>query len=404
MVHFWPEFRWTNGHGCTQRRHFDVNCFGVGYAIKQSNVQQYRRLHSSNRLDSPRIEGPMSSQAKIVHLIPRGVLDNSYHGSFKDVVSRVKLFEHATDGYRQVVVDGDDPGSLASEWGDWADSAFLIEYSYYPKITRALRTRFPKAFIAVRSHNIEPLQHLHNYGWWSSRGPAWVGYGMARLFWGDVVVKRYADVIYSISDWERVKYWSRIPGKATQEWLPYYCPDHLVGVKQSSSAERTRIVCMPTSVKGRKSLDLVRRFISFAELAKEQGAPYEFLITGNLESWPPPRSEAVRYTGMIDDLGPFFRTVKAVCILSDLGYGFKTTIADALANGASVIVHKRLKQRFFSMLGDTLISLEADSPKSVQDALRQLQEQRLLQSNPHDEFRQRSHAILSRDFSLGSVV
>ena len=404
MVQAWPEFRWANGYGRTQPRRFDVNCFGTGYAMEQTNVQQYRRLCSTKRLDSPCIEGPMSSRAKIVHLIPRGVLDNSYHGSFKDVVSRVKLFEHSTGDYRQVVVDGDDPSALANEWCDWADSAFLIEYSYYPKITRALRTRFPKAFIAVRSHNIEPLQHLHNHSWWSSRGPAWVGYGMARLFWGDVIVKRYADVIYSISDWERVRYWGRIPGKATQEWLPYHCPDHLIGAKPSSSVERTRIVCMPTSVKGRKSLDLVRRFISFAELAKEQDAPYEFLITGNLESWPPPRSEAVRYTGMVEDLAPFFCTVKAVCILSDLGYGFKTTIADALANGTAVIVHKRLKQRFFSMLGETLISLEADSPRSVREALRHLQEQRFLQSNPNDEFRQRSHDILRRDFSLGNVA
>jgi hypothetical protein len=345
----------------------------------------------------------MSSRAEIVHMIPRGVLENTYHGSFKDVISRVRLFERCQADYRQVILNGDEPESLHSQWDDWEKSSFLIEYSYYPRIVRALRKRFPDSFIAVRSHNIEPLQHLHNHGWWSARGPVWVGYGMARLLWGDAVVKRHADVIYSISDWERTRYWRRLPGKAVMEWLPYFCPEHLIGPESRTLAARNRIVCMPTSVKSRKSLDLVRRFIAFAELATKQGAPYEFLITGNLDSWPAPQSQAVRYTGMIDDLGQFFGTVKAVCILSDLGYGFKTTIADAMANGVAVLVHEKLRRRFASMLGDTLITVDPASSESVGAALRQLQQPQSLQTNLHDEFRRRANGILARDFHLSDV-
>lgn len=342
----------------------------------------------------------MSSQAKIVHMIPRGVLENTYHGSFKDVISRVRLFGRCQADYGQVILTGDEPESLHSQWDDWEKSSFLIEYSYYPKIVRALRKRFPESFIAVRSHNIEPLQHLHNHGWWPSKGPFWVGYGMARLFWGDLLVKRHANVIYSISDWERTRYWQRLPGGASVEWLPYYCPEHLISTDATAPCERNRVVCMPTSVKSRKSLDLVKRFISFAELAKKQESPYEFLITGNLDSWPAPQSSAVRYTGMIDDLGPFLSAARAVCILSDLGYGFKTTIADALANGTAVVVHDALQHRFASMLGEAIIGVDVTDPESVARTLVRLSGDQPDFRRKNSEFRDQSHSILTRDFRL----
>jgi hypothetical protein len=342
----------------------------------------------------------MSSRAKIVHMIPRGVLENTYHGSFKDVISRVRLFERCQADYRQVILNGDEPESLHSQWGDWEKSSFLIEYSYYPRIVRALRKRFPDSFIAVRSHNIEPLQHLHNHGWWPARGPLWVGYGITRLLWGDIIVKRHADVIYSISDWERTQYWQRLPGMATTKWLPYYCPAHLIGADCTATAERNLIVCMPTSVKSRKSQDLVNGFISFAELAQKHGTNFEFLITGDLSSWPAPQSPAVKYTGMIEDIAQFFCSVKAVCILSDLGYGFKTTIADAMANGVAVLVHDKLKRRFSSMLGDSLISVDSLSEQSVMAILHTLQQPQCSQVKLHNQFRLLANDILSRDFLL----
>ena len=342
----------------------------------------------------------MSSPAKIVHMIPEGVLENTYHGSFKDVISRVRLFDRSGIDYHQVPLSGDKTEPFHTLWNDWDEASFLIEYSYYPNITRDLRRRFPRSFLAVRSHNIEPLQHLHNHGWWPARGPFWVGYGIARLLWGDMIVKRHADVIYSISDWERTKYWKRLPGMAATEWLPYYCPEHLIVADSATTAERNLIVCMPTSVKSRKSLDMVNRFISFAEVAKKQGTNFEFLITGDLAPWPAPQSPAVKYTGLIDDLAQFLSSVKAVCILSDLGYGFKTTIADAMANGVAVLVHETLKRRYTSMLGESLISVDPASEASVQATLLALQRPQSSQTELHNEFRQRAKDILVRDFHL----
>jgi hypothetical protein len=244
------------------------------------------------------------------------------------------------------------------------------------------------------------MQHLNNYGWWSAKGPIWLTYGMARLFWGDVIVKRHADVIYSISDWERRTYWQRISGRAKVQWLPYFCPEHLIAETPEPASLRKTIACMPTSVKSRKSIDLVKKFIRFAEKAKQHSSEYEFLITGDLQSWPAPQSDAVRYTGMIGNLGDFLGTVKAVCILSDLGYGFKTTIADAMSNGVEVIVHERLKKRFSSMLGDTLIAVDASNPTSVKSALERLSRGGSSLPEINRSLQRRAEEILNQDFRL----
>ena len=342
----------------------------------------------------------MLVQNKVVHLIPSGVFENTYHGSYKDVISRVRWFERSGCDYRQFIVNADELTRLQDHWSEWDQASFLIEYSYFPKIIRELRKRQAGSLIAVRSHNIEPMQHLHNHGWYAKRGPAWVGYGMARLFWGDLIVKQHADVIYCISDWEKAKYWRRLPGRARVEWLPYFCPEHLIAKNPQPSAVRKVIACMPTSVKSRKSFDLVATFIRFAETAKRLSSGYEFVITGNLQTWPAPESNAVRYTGMINDLADFLGSVRAVCILSDLGYGFKTTIADAMANDVEVLVHERLKSRFSCMLGDRLVEVDSSKPASVQAALEQLSRGRSSLPEINKSLQRHARRILNHDFRL----
>lgn len=300
-----------------------------------------------------------SSTTNVVHVVPEAVFSNTYHGSYKDTISRVRFLEERCDHYQQLRVSGDEPDEVLGELKSEEDPRFLIEYSLLPRITAAVRNRFPQAFIAVRSHNLEPLQHLDNHGWWSSRGPIWNGYAVTRLFCNDVVVKRNASAIWSISEWEAKKYWARLPGSAATDWLPYHCPTHLVNERLTPVADRKRIACLPTTKKNRKSWDLVTRFIELAEAVGRTGdQDYEFVVTGDLANWGLPSSQYVSYTGMIDDLQEFLNTVKCVALLSHLGYGFKTTIGDALANGSGVLIHPRLANRCPQVVQDSLIPVD----------------------------------------------
>ena len=221
----------------------------------------------------------------------------------------------------------------------------LFEYSHYARMMGRTRQLYPEIGIAVRAHNIEPLQHLDNHGWMPKRGPFWVLYGISRLLMSDIRTKQLADVILSINEWEKRAYWDWLPGRAKVEWLPYISPDHLLPVKPEPFENRKIIACLPTSQENRKSLDLVFRFQQFAREMKRQGSRNEFVVTGNLKEWKLPAYPEVNYAGFIDDLPRFMGRCRAVCMLSPLGYGFKTTIADALAAGAHVIAHPDLIRR-----------------------------------------------------------
>lgn len=299
------------------------------------------------------------SENTIFHVIPEAVFANTYHGSYKDTISRVRFLESHCGDYRKIRVPNDHPDLVLDKIKSGNRPRFLIEYSLLPKILVAIREMFPDAFVAVRSHNIEPFQHLDNHGWWSDRGPVWNAYAMSRLFAHDLCVKRHASVIWSISDWETQTYWARLPGKAKCIWLPYHCPSHLINDSQPPNTRRTRIVCLPTMQKNRKSWDLVTRFIELAEVAAQaKNHDYEFLITGDLSDWGLPQSDSVCFTGMIEDLRTFLDSVKSVALLSHLGYGFKTTIGDAIANNASVLIHPSLARRCPSAIQDALLPID----------------------------------------------
>ncbi len=298
----------------------------------------------------------------LLHIIPASALSNTYHGTYKDVISRVRRFETADFPYTQVLLKRDDPASIKVDLPDHIPSHILIEYTYFPRILRFLRAHYPKACIVSRAINTEPLQHISNLGWWPKKGPIWMLYGILRLIVQDIHCKFYSDVILSINDWENRSYWNKLPGKTAVEWLPYYCPDHLISDVPLPLETRNIIACLPTSQRNRKSVDLVKRFCRFAEIMRKEGSTYRFIVTGNLTHWPPPTSNAVEYVGFVSNLPDFMEQCRAIALLSPLGYGFKTTIADALAAGSHVIVNPKLLKRCPSTLIPYLIACNDNSP------------------------------------------
>ena len=336
--------------------------------------------------------------------MPSSVFANTWQGSYKDTISRIAFIQQNDNDYRQIRLDHDDPEIVRAVLGECRDAKFLIEYTSFPRTLKWIRQAFPKSFIAVRSHNLEPLQHLDNNGWWPRRGPLWVLYGMLRLAAADLANKRYADVIYSISEWENQVYWNRLPGRARVEWLPYHCPGHLLPDTTGPSDGRRRIACLPTSQQNRKSRDLVNRFIRFAEQMQQCcGGRYEFVVTGDLSQWELPYSDAVTFTGLIDDLRSFLQTVHAVCLLSPLGHGFKTTIGDSIAHGCHVLVHPVLARRCPGALTPAIIPVDSDQASDVVLAFERLSEALLVAQSLNGSLRAMNHRILATDFGLESV-
>jgi hypothetical protein len=337
-----------------------------------------------------------------LHFIPAHELVGQHCGTYKDVISRVRWLQRRFQDYRQVAVYDDCPGVVDAAWAEGHPlEGALVEFSLYPRIVKRLKQRSPSTCVAVRSINLEPLQHLDGNGWWPRRGPLWTLYGMGRLLARDIEVKRTADVILSINDWENRVYWDRLPGRARVEWLPYRCPDQLVPAQPLPYELRRTIACVPTSHKNRKSWDLVVRFQRFASALKQRGSRHEFVVTGNLREWGLPACPAVKYSGFLDDLPSFLGACKAVALLSPLGYGVKTTIIDALASGAQVLAHPSLVRRSPSLVRPFLLTLDNKCSRdldAVEEALTAAPRGEAVQR----ELRERADATMGRCFGTSA--
>lgn len=305
----------------------------------------------------------------VLHIVPRSVLDHEQQGAYKDVLSRIRWLDEHAETYRRFAVEEDDPG-VASSWSrEPVPTHILVEYSRFPRLVAHLRKIHPHARMLVRAHNIEPLQHLDNVGWGSPRGNFWLLYGMGRLFRQDGACARQADVVLSINEWENRVYWNRLAGRSKVEWLPYVCPEERRPANPEPYEARRMIACVPTPKWNRKSRDLVLRFFDLARGLKKLDGAAEFAVTGNLDGWELPSCPEVVRTGHVADLPALLGRCRAVALPSPLGYGFKTTMADALAAGAHVLAHPALVRRSPEIVRPYLIAVDGARETDLRRAL-----------------------------------
>jgi hypothetical protein len=121
------------------------------------------------------------------------------------------------------------------------------------------------------------------------------------------------------------------------------------------------------------------------------------MITGDMTNTDIIIPDYMTLPGMVNDIGKFLRTVKAIAILSPLGYGFKTSIADALANESHVLLHSLHYSRSPEIVKDVCIEVSSISTTAVTQALDQL-EKPFPCLAVNDFFQNISLSILERDF------
>jgi len=336
--------------------------------------------------------------SRILHVVPSHVYDFTYQGSFKDVIGRESFLGRLSDRYRKVVVPADDPRLIQNTLGVEDVKHALLEYSSNPRILGYLRKRYPECFIAIRAINIEPLQLLHNHRLSGGHDHPRLVYGMMRLFLTDLACMRHADAIYPISEWEMTRYWSVLPGRAKPKWLPYFAPDRVLGL-YSDTADRDTIACLPGRIGGYpRSRDMVRAFVRFAVRTRQLTDRYKYSITGddiqNADLEIPP---FIDLPGLVPDIAQFISSVRAVAILSPFGYGFKTTIVDAIANGCTPLLHSALFGRTPAIIREHCIEVRSLDTPSLLEVLRGLSGRRQA-TGVNDALRTTSFAILREAF------
>ncbi|MFH5805567.1 hypothetical protein [Alienimonas sp. DA493] len=323
-------------------------------------------------------EAPTASVAPpaVVQLVARGLLDAYGSGTWKDLVGRGIAAAAAGVELRVEEFDPNDlPAAVAATPANCP--AAVIEYSVHPGLVEALRRERPGTRVLVRAINAEGLQHWHRRapGLRPTYDNACDWYGVTRLSWRDRRSARAAHATLGISEWDERHYWRRIAPRATFVPLPYFCPwpDLRPEVRPRPWRERDDlIVCMPGGGDrlSTQQQDNLGRLAAALAAVGDREVP-RCGLTGGSRVWastaPPTGDElsGAERLGRVDEPWDLLCGVKAVAVLTDLGFGMKTTVVDGLAAGCHVLIHAGLAPRLPAAVRERCLTID---PRAVDTA------------------------------------
>jgi len=276
-----------------------------------------------------------------MHEGPRGA------GQWKDLQGIRQILNRLGTAWREFFFDGANTEDLVLALKN-SDDVVLWYYSFWPEALEQIRTACPRARIVLRTVNAEALQHWTRAekDWRRWRGLPRDVYGFFRLLRRDRRCARAAHRLAGISPWDDRHYWRRQAGPQKVRTAPYFCPwpALLPAVAPRPWADRENaIVCLAG---GRDTIGRghVEEFGILAQ--RPEFRSWRFLLSaGLLKSAADSVPDRVERIGRLEEPWELLCRVKAVAVLSKAGFGFKTTIADALAAGAHALVHPRQHAR-----------------------------------------------------------
>jgi hypothetical protein len=245
----------------------------------------------------------------------------------------------------------------------------IIEYSMYPELIRELRREFPHLKLHVRIHNAEARQHLHRNPFRFSRpvNSMRIAYGAFRLARQDRCSALFADSLLGISEYDHHHYWNWIAPSVKKIYLPYFSPwpELRPSIAPKTWEEKRRqFVCMP----GGWDLLSVEQRDNFSRLARlykktQSIIPIEFLITDYTQEVQPGKAH-VRNIGKVSEPWDLLCESRALSLLTDLGFGSKTTIVDASAAHCRVLVGRRVYERLANEMKSVCIPVSLKDLKA----------------------------------------
>lgn len=288
----------------------------------------------------------------IIHAVPSFINAAEYGaGNWKAVEANQLALHGAGLPFRAVRFDWENPPTLIQEVT--SDTRhLLVEYSAFPDLMMQLRRNHPRTGLHVRAHNAEAYQHFHR-----AMGNGLRDYANPRLWlrglqlsWRDVRCRRAADTVFGISEWDIANYWRWLPGRARIRYLPYFSPWPYLRPEvepQVWDRRQPAVVSMggnfdPSGMANVANLDTMAR-----KLSPTLGAGWSFSLTwwSQWHQRVPEVSEHVEVLRDCREPWDLLCQVRALAVLTPLGFGLKTTVVDGLAAGCHVIVHSRLANR-----------------------------------------------------------
>ncbi len=262
---------------------------------------------------------------------------------------------------------GDNVGELAARIGGSEDVAIWY-YTFWPEQMEEMRARCPRVRIVLRTVNAEAFQHWTRAekDWSRIRGLPRDVYGFLRLLVRDRRCCRAADVLAGISRWDDVHYWGWLAGRGKVRFVPYASPwPFLMPETKPLPWERRdpAIACL-AGTRDTIGRGHVAGFAALArrpELSAWRFQSSDGFMDASRDDWP----AGVERLGRIGEPWELLVRVRAVAVLSPLGFGCKTTVADAMAAGCHVLIHPRQHARLSPEEQARCLPVDPDSAADV---------------------------------------
>ena len=330
------------------------------------------------------VESIRASNAKVLHLVPANLNlpELKYHGSTKDIRGRTEYFVAralSADEFclhREDRVASESMGLFHDEVRDLRKYEVIIVDipGTFPKLIATLKRLAPNARVLFRAHNAE---YFHRMDYFraetaSSRRLKYL-FAAIRGLIGDLRMVHSADAILSISTWDTENYWRKLAALSGQKSkiidVPYFLPDSLLPTRKPGAKEN---ICVCLGVPHKPSpliRDSLTRFVESVEkLPSDVRASWRFTATGHPVEYIG-SSKAIEFLGFLETPFDALLGGRAMCLLSDLGRGFKTKILDAAVSDAFTIVPRELYGRLPVLAKPVCIELESVDSSGLEEAL-----------------------------------
>lgn len=288
----------------------------------------------------------------IIHAVPTFINAHEYGaGNWKAVAANRLALESTGLPWRTVEFDSERPAAVVAAVASDTRHV-LIEYSGYPGLLRQLRKRDPGVGLHVRTHNAEPYQYFHRA---TGRGPR--DYVNPRLWltclglgWRDARCRSAADTLLGISEWDNAHYWRWLPGGALVGYLPYFSPWPYLrpAVEPQAWGQRKPVMVSMGGNFDPSGMTNVANFGRIATRVSQLAATqWSFVLTwwSQWHDHVPKVRAPVELMRDCREPWDLLCQVRALAVLTPLGFGLKTTVVDGLAAGCHVIVHSELADR-----------------------------------------------------------
>ena len=334
---------------------------------------------------------------------------NKYLGATKDIRSRTQYFEDRHFFFVEFRIAGKRRTNFAGDLRKLPDKiwkrcrAVILEMTYSATAIGIIRRRAPSAVVMVRSHNAE-LFHRFHWAWaqkMSKPAVRSIAHSLKNALL-DFMAGVRADYILSISQWEIDNYWKFIAPPKKISYVPFYLPRIYASELEHPIAKENLCIHFGASTLNPLIKDASYNFIRMVKTLGDGLPEWQFSVTGDFHAGATERSARVRYLGSLDKPYSVLQRSKAIAILSNLGFGFKTKILEAIMAKNFVILPDDLYQRIPGELQPYCIPIDLKSSDSFIGALEKCS-RRYPPGDPNADFSRRAFEALDLILATNAV-